>query len=161
MSSHSGINSNAFSSSSGLLTQAKLIPIVSLTASATLSASQSGSLVRCATAGGAIIVTLPAPSQGLNYKICKSDASPNTVTVTATGTLLYGSLIANGTVITNVNQSAQFLTNCQGKTSIVTPAVDCTGSFVDLVSDGVRWYCTGCASLADALAVGTGMWATA
>ena len=161
MSSHSGINSNAFSSSSGLLTQAKLIPVVTLTASTTLSAAQSGSLIKCATAGGAVVVTLPAPSQGLNYKIVKSDASANTLTITATGTILYGPLLGNGTVLTNINQSAQFLTNCQGKTSVVTPAVDCTGSFVDLVSDGTRWYIQGCASLADALAVGTGMWTTA
>jgi len=143
--SDSGLQINPFSSYSGVPSQAKFIPVIPITATATLLPSQSGSIIKV-TAGGNMTITLPAVQAGLNYKIVLATApAANLVTVTGGAGLALLKGFVCGSCIPHVDgttgsQNLSLSTN----SGIVTVAnLPLAGDSLDFVCDGTWWYISG------------------
>lgn len=111
-----------------------------ITATATLTAGNCG-IINVTSAAANIVVSLPAPSAGLNYRICLAvTAGTNSVTVTATGALLKGILFGAATVLAGNVVSTNYI---MGTTAIA-------GDYLDIFCDGAFWHVVGCTNAAAA-----------
>jgi hypothetical protein len=97
-----------------------------------------------ATAAAATVLTLPASSvAGLHFKIVKSAANAQTITVSSTAADIIGTLsIASATAGNN----AGILLNT-ARTSVIFAAGALIGDNLDLVSTGTNWICNGVSGL--------------
>jgi len=104
-----------------------------ISAATTLTAANSGkTYVLTGIVGYALI--LPAPSEGLNYKFIVQDLFATTDwVITATGAIMYGSVMEASTV-----QAVTAATTIN-----LELAADAIGDWVMVESDGTNWYVTG------------------
>ena len=105
---------------------------VELSADTTLTAADSGKIFMLDAVGEAI--TLPAVSEGVNYKfICNTTTATTDWTITAPAAVIYGSAQVAGAVVA---ASAE---------SVITLVVAkfLPGDWVSLLSDGTKWYVEG------------------
>jgi len=103
-----------------------------VTADTTLTAAESGQIIILDAIGEAI--TLPAVSEGLNYKfICSVTAVTTDWTIVAATDVIYGSAQVAGAV---VPASAE-------NTITLVVAKFLPGDWVSLISDGTNWYVEG------------------
>ena len=120
--------------------------IVALTASATLTAAQSGKIFTLGTAGG-FTVTLPAPAAGLNYQFFVKVA-PTTAYIiasSASANKIYGAVASA--------EDAAGSVGCAAASDTITFVANkaLIGDSVKLVSDGTNWYATGFCNVQDAI----------
>lgn len=103
--------------------------VVTPTADVTLTAAQTGSIVKMAVAG--LDVTLPAPTAGLNYRfvVTAAVATTNMTVVAGTADTIEGTLIVAGAVV-----------DCDAA-DVLNFVIDGEniGDYVDLYSDGTSW----------------------
>jgi len=104
-----------------------------ISAATTLTAANSGkTYVLTGIVGYALI--LPAPSEGLKYKFIVQDLFATTDwVITATGAIMYGSVMEASTV-----QAVTAATTIN-----LELAADAIGDWVMVESDGTNWYVTG------------------
>ena len=112
----------------------------------TLTAEDSGKFYTVANAtGGATVVTLPSPTAGIRYDFAVVEDTPgDTVTITATGALIYGRVL-EGEVDTS--DDAPGSSAATGQTSFVITAAANRGDSFRLVCDGTYWYAQGVSAL--------------
>ena len=111
-----------------------------VTGTGALAAKDCG-IVNVTSAAANIVITLPAPAVGLNYRIClAATAGSNTVTVTATGVLLEGVLLGAATLLAGNVTSTSYI---MGATAVA-------GDFLDLWCDGAFWHGLGFTNAAGA-----------
>ncbi len=111
------------------------------TGTVNLTVAQSGSIIFMPQATGNTTHNLPAPSSGVNFKFIITDTAngSNTRAITATSTLLFGTIIGPGGADTDV-----LLVN--GATTLTLSATANNvkkGDFLYLFSDGTNWYVDG------------------
>lgn len=104
-----------------------------ISAATTLTAANSGkTYILTGIVGYAL--TLPAPSEGLKYKFIIQDLFATTDwVITATGAIMYGSVMEASTV-----QAVTAATTIN-----LELAADAIGDWVQVESDGTNWYVTG------------------
>lgn len=107
-------------------------PVVTNTADATLTASQSGATFKMGTAGLDLTLPAVASSNGVHYRFTVSGAvaTTNMTVVSAEGDNIEGSLLVAGAVV-----------DCDAS-DVITFVIDGEniGDFFDLFSDGTYWY---------------------
>lgn len=103
-----------------------------ITADTTLTASDSGKIISLDAVGEAI--TLPAPSEGLNYEFeCNTTTATSNWTITATDSIIYGSAEVAGAVVAASAET----------TITLVVAKFLPGDWIRLRSDGTKWYVAG------------------
>lgn len=117
-------------------------PLVAVSAARTLLPSETGTTFVLSLAAG-FIVTLPAPEASLRYKFLVGVAPSGTgnYVITATGAIISGTVLT-GEISTAGNVAA----TKTGINIIKDSAV--VGDWVEIVSDGTKWYLSGATSLA-------------
>jgi hypothetical protein len=112
-----------------------------ITAAQTLRNEDSGKVFVLNAAEG-VAVTLPAVSDGLNYRIIVGLAfATSDWTVTSTTNVIEGAALVAGAVVPAVNEN----------TISFVASAESVGDYVDLVSDGTSWYVSGNAVTAGAI----------
>lgn len=113
-------------------------------AASTISAQDSGKIFIIPVLTGNRIISLPAVQAGLRYRFIAGGILAATATLTPTvNGLMNGTLLMN----TAGNVSAANVAKTAGNT-VVMNAVCAVGDWVDLVSDGTNWYCSGASKIA-------------
>ena len=123
-----------------------LFAVEAITDAITLTAEDSGKFYTVANAtGSGIVVTLPSPTTGIRYDFVVVEDTPgDTVTITATGALIYGRVL-EGEV--DDGEDANGSSGATGQTSFVITAAANRGDSFRLVCDGTYWYAQGVSAL--------------
>lgn len=119
------------------------VPVLSVSAAATLTAAQSGSVILVAKAA-AYTITLPAPTiTGLRFKFIGGAVIANAVTIASPS--------AN-TVAGHWIGATPTLTATTNSTSIAFTATSVAGDVIEAVSDGSKWQVSGITGAAAGMA---------
>ena len=123
-----------------------LFAVEAITDDITLTAEDSGKFYTVANAtGGDTVVTIPSPTAGIRYDFAVVEDTPgDTVTITATGALIYGRVL-EGEVDTDDDAAGS--SGATGQTSFVITAAANRGDSFRLVCDGTYWYAQGVSAL--------------
>ena len=117
-----------------------LFAVEAITDNITLTAEDSGKFYTVANAtGGATVVTLPSPTAGIRYDFAVVEDTPgDTVTITATGALIYGRVLEGEVDTTN---DGPYSAGCT--TITFADGVAVQGDFIDIWCDGENYYVSG------------------
>ena len=113
-----------------------------ITAAATLTAADSGKWYELAASAG-VTVRLPAVSSGLNFRFVVANAfdTSNYIIDSAEGDNIDGNLIVNGAAVA-----------ASGEDQInFVASAESVGDFIDIWSDGNKWYVWGIGNSAGAI----------
>jgi hypothetical protein len=87
--------------------------------------------------GGAYLVSLPAPANGLKYKfVLQSATNANNIDITATSTIFYGAVTCLSTGLVIAGRNTVRFTNTAVR-----------GDWVAVESDGTNWYVSGASQI--------------
>lgn len=137
MSSASGVSTNQFSSTQGVISPG--CQLQTLSATATLSATQSGALMLIPNGAGRTI-TLPAAANcpGCKFRFVVSGATAGgIVAITSPSANVYPVLVTRPT------SAAPVLSAGTVQTVVNVLAAAAVGTWVEFVSDGTNWYASG------------------
>ena len=123
------------------------VPVVSITtATYPVSAGQTGTLFALNKADG-ITVTLPAPAAGLNFDFVVATApTSNTTTIVTTSS----ANIIHGQITTSEDAGGSVACVAEADTITLVANTAIVGDRVQVVSDGTRYFVSGCVKLATA-----------
>jgi hypothetical protein len=107
----------------------------------TLNISQTGSLVTLPAIAANQVVNLPAvgTAAGVSYKFRAIGTLGHTWTVTPTTSVMAGNFVNNNAAYASVAKAAS--------ASFVFTALAVNGDWAEVVSDGVKWFCSGSSSV--------------
>jgi len=103
-------------------------------AAETLKLEDNGKTILLGSTSGAFTVTLPDAIDGLRFKFVVSTVSSAIRTISATSSVIQGTVIANGASVAGVDE-----------TNIALSASSKVGDTIELISDGTNFYLEGTA----------------